>query len=102
MSYGELNAAANRVAGVLRAKGIGRGQLVGVCLDRSIDMVVALLAVLKTGAAYVPVDMAFPAERKMCIRDRHRLQPAWASICSAPNHRPMATMALVHQIGTST
>ena len=79
MSYGELNAAANRVAGVLRAKGIGRGQLVGVCLDRSIDMVVALLAVLKTGAAYVPVDMAFPAERI-----RQMLEAAQPALLIAP------------------
>ncbi|WP_157140478.1 amino acid adenylation domain-containing protein, partial [Achromobacter xylosoxidans] len=79
MSYGELNAAANRVAGVLRGKGIGRGQLVGVCLDRSIDMVVALLAVLKTGAAYVPVDMAFPAERI-----RQMLEAAQPALLIAP------------------
>ncbi|WYX22330.1 amino acid adenylation domain-containing protein [Achromobacter xylosoxidans] len=78
-SYGELNAAANRVAGVLRGKGIGRGQLVGVCLDRSIDMVVALLAVLKTGAAYVPVDMAFPAERI-----RQMLEAAQPALLIAP------------------
>lgn len=63
LSYEQLNADANRLAGVLQTKGVKRGDLVGVCLDRSIDLVVALLAVLKTGAAYVPVDPAFPAER---------------------------------------
>jgi amino acid adenylation domain-containing protein len=62
-SYKQLNADANRLARVLRQKGVGRGHLVGVCLDRSIDLIVALLAVLKAGAAYVPVDLAFPAER---------------------------------------
>ena len=79
MSYGELNAAANRLAGVLRQQGIKRGQLVGVCLDRSIDMVVALLAVLKAGGAYVPVDMAFPAERI-----RQMLEAARPALLIAP------------------
>lgn len=63
VSYEQLNANANRLARILQKKGVGKGNLVGVCLDRSIDLVVALLAVLKTGAAYVPVDPAFPAER---------------------------------------
>ena len=63
LSYEQLNLDANRLAHVLRDKGVRRGDLVGVCLDRSIDLVVALLGVLKTGAAYVPVDPSFPAER---------------------------------------
>jgi polyketide synthase 12 len=63
LSYKQLNADANRLAQTLRGKGVKRGDLVGVCLDRSIDLVVALLAVLKTGAAYVPVDPAFPVDR---------------------------------------
>lgn len=63
LSYEQLNADANRLARFLGQKGVGRGDRVGVCLDRSIDLVVALLAVLKTGAAYVPVDPTFPAER---------------------------------------
>ncbi|WP_454674681.1 amino acid adenylation domain-containing protein [Achromobacter pestifer] len=79
MSYGELNAAANRLASALRQKGVKRGQLVGVCLDRSIDMVVALLAVLKSGAAYVPVDMDFPAERI-----RQMLEAAQPALLIAP------------------
>ncbi|WP_433548670.1 amino acid adenylation domain-containing protein [Streptomyces sp. CA-294286] len=63
LTYEELNLRANRFAHVLIGRGVGRGDLIGVALDRSIDLVVALLAVLKTGAAYVPVDPAFPAER---------------------------------------
>jgi amino acid adenylation domain-containing protein/thioester reductase-like protein len=63
LTYQELNANANRLAHVLLDRGVGRGDLVGVAVDRSADLVVALLAVLKTGAAYVPIDLSFPAER---------------------------------------
>ncbi|QNK67046.1 non-ribosomal peptide synthetase [Variovorax sp. PAMC26660] len=62
-SYEELDAQSNRLAHALRERGIGRGQRVGLCLERGIDMVVALLAVLKSGAAYVPLDPAFPQAR---------------------------------------
>ena len=62
-TYAELEARANRVAHALRARGIARGSLVGLCLDRSVDMLVAQLAILKSGAAYVPLDPAYPADR---------------------------------------
>ena len=54
---------ANRLAHLLRSKGIGRGQLVGLCLERSPDMLAAQLAVLWAGAAYVPLDPAYPPDR---------------------------------------
>ncbi|MEU5163240.1 amino acid adenylation domain-containing protein [Streptomyces sp. NPDC020875] len=63
VTYGELNARANRFAHFLGARGHGRGTLVGICLDYSVDMVVALLGTLKAGAAYVPFDPAYPAAR---------------------------------------
>ncbi|VTU18504.1 Tyrocidine synthase III [Variovorax sp. PBL-H6] len=63
MRYGELDERSNRLAHALRARGMGRGERVGICLDRGFDMVVALLAVLKSGAAYVPLDPAFPQAR---------------------------------------
>ncbi|WP_274563534.1 polyketide synthase [Streptomyces spiramyceticus] len=63
LTYAELNARANRLAHALTDRGVGRGDLVGVALHRSVDLVVALLAVMKTGAAHVPVDPRFPAER---------------------------------------
>jgi amino acid adenylation domain-containing protein len=62
-SYGELDALSNRLAHALRERGVGRGQRVGLCLERGIDMFVALLAVLKSGAAYVPLDPSFPQAR---------------------------------------
>jgi amino acid adenylation domain-containing protein len=63
VTYGELDARANRLAHLLRARGMGRGALVGLCVERSADMVVAQLAILKSGAAYVPLDPAYPAQR---------------------------------------
>ncbi|CAG8999282.1 MAG: Tyrocidine synthase 3 [Candidatus Celerinatantimonas neptuna] len=63
LSYGELNAQANQLARYLRDKGIGRGDLVAVSLERGRGMVTALLAVLKAGGAYVPMDPGYPQER---------------------------------------
>ncbi|MBC7213239.1 MAG: AMP-binding protein, partial [Pseudomonas sp.] len=63
MSYAELNARSNRLARHLRHQGVGPDVLVGVALDRSLDLAVALLAVLKAGGAYVPLDLQAPAER---------------------------------------
>ncbi|MDU6804827.1 MAG: amino acid adenylation domain-containing protein, partial [Bradyrhizobium sp.] len=61
--YGELNARANRLASRLRTHGIGTDVVVGLALERSITMMVALLAVLKAGGAYLPLDPDYPAER---------------------------------------
>lgn len=64
LSYAELNARANRLARRLRRLGVGRESRVLVSLPRSADLVVALLAVLKTGGSYVPVDPTYPPERR--------------------------------------
>ncbi|ORY60966.1 uncharacterized protein BCR38DRAFT_349734 [Pseudomassariella vexata] len=63
LTFGELNAFANRFARVLVQQGVTNGNLIGVALDRSVDLVAVLLAVWKTGATYVPIDPALPAER---------------------------------------
>ena len=63
LTYRELGERAERLAGGLRAREIGHGDKVMVCLDRTAELVVTLLGVLKAGACYVPVDPAYPAER---------------------------------------
>jgi amino acid adenylation domain-containing protein len=68
VSYGELNARANRLARLLQAAGVRPGDCVGVCLPRSADLIASLLAALKTGAAYVPLDPAYPVERLAFMR----------------------------------
>lgn len=63
VTYGELNELANGLADVLRTRGVRPGDAVGVCVERSPELIVGLLAVLKCGAAYLPFDAAWPDER---------------------------------------
>ncbi|MCX7570500.1 amino acid adenylation domain-containing protein, partial [Tumebacillus sp. DT12] len=63
MTYRELNDRADRVAAYLHGQGVGKGNLIAVCLERSPLQAVALLGVLKTGAAYLPLDPEYPADR---------------------------------------
>jgi non-ribosomal peptide synthetase component F len=63
LSYSELDARAAQIASVLRAGGVGPDTLVGVCMERSLEMVVALFAILQAGGAYVPLDPDYPPDR---------------------------------------
>ena len=63
LTYGELNTKANQLARYLRFKGIGPDRLVGICVERSLEMVVGLLGILKAGGAYVPLEPSYPPER---------------------------------------
>ncbi|HEX2077662.1 MAG TPA: amino acid adenylation domain-containing protein, partial [Longimicrobium sp.] len=88
LTYRELDERAGRLARVLRGMGVGPEVRVGVCLDRTPELVVALLAVLKAGGAYVPLDPAYPAERlafmladsgAAVLLTRERLRDAFAA-----------------------
>ncbi|MDB9396155.1 non-ribosomal peptide synthetase [Microcystis aeruginosa] len=63
LTYNELNCRANQLAHYLRKLGVKPEELVGICLERSLDMIVGLLAILKVGGAYVPIDPDYPQER---------------------------------------
>ncbi len=86
LTYRDLNAQANQLANYLRARGVTNGDRVAIYLERSLAMMVALLGVQKCGAAYVPLDPAYPAERlKLIVEDGNiatliTLQPLLASL----------------------
>src|SRR5215471_6924201 len=63
LSYSELNSQANQLAHYLLAHGAKRGDVVAICLDRSLDFAVACVAAVKAGAAYLPLDSGLPSER---------------------------------------
>jgi amino acid adenylation domain-containing protein len=65
ISYGELNHRTNQLARHLRRLGVGPDVLVGICVERSLEMVVGLLAILKAGGAYVPIDPLYPSDRQL-------------------------------------
>ena len=72
LTYAELEARSNQLAHSLRQRGIRAETLVGVCLERSLEMLVAVLGVLKAGGAYVPLDPAYPSDRiQYVLEDAH-------------------------------
>src|SRR5205814_8376382 len=72
LTYGELNGRANQLAHYLRSLGIGPEVRVGICVERSLEMVVGILGILKAGGAYVPLDPAYPAERRRYMLEDSR------------------------------
>src|SRR5215813_4429037 len=74
LTYAELHARANQLARILRKHGVERELLVGVCMERSLEMVVALLGILKSGAAYVPLDPSFGQGRIQYVLDEARVK----------------------------
>lgn len=63
LTYQQLDERTDRLAAALMARGAGPGKVIGLCLERSTDLVVSMLAILKTGAAYLPLDPSYPADR---------------------------------------
>ena len=84
-SYAELNARANRLAALLRGRGVASGARVGLCLRRNLDLTTTILAVLKTGAAYVPLDTTHPSARVAEIA-------ADAGLCTVIAHTEVGTV----------
>jgi amino acid adenylation domain-containing protein len=89
-SYRELNATANRIAHGLRERGIGPGDIVGVALDRSLELLAALLGVLKSGAAFLPLDPHLPPARFEFLIHDSRASLVLGSIAGAV---PLAAVA---------
>ena len=96
LSYAELDGCSDRLARHLHARGIGSGALIGLCVDRSLDLVVSLLAILKSGGAYLPLDPAYPASRLAFMLEDSRaalVLGTRASLAALPAHRA-AVLAL--------
>ena len=74
LTHAELDRLSNRVAHQLLANGVGSGDLVGVALDRNLHLMTAILGILKAGAAYVPIDAAYPEERIRYILEQARIR----------------------------
>ena len=109
LTYSELERLSNQLAHCLLSKGVRTDSLVGVCMERSLEMVVALVGVLKAGAAYVPLDPAYPKDRlafmvadarmPVLLAQRHvplppheahviNLDAGWQQIASYPSEKP--------------
>lgn len=121
LSYAELNIRANQLAHHLRGCGIGSDVLVGVCMERSLEMVIALLGVLKAGGAYVPLDPGYPQERlafmmndvnaPVILTQSHFqdklatsqakvlcLDSQWPELAGEPVHNPSVTLKPEHLV----
>jgi amino acid adenylation domain-containing protein len=98
LTYLQLNSRANQLAHYLRKRGIGPDSCVGVCFDRSVDMVVSVLATLKAGGAYVPLDPKYPAERLRFMLSNSNCSVVLTSEAAA-KHLPGTTAAVVRVDG---
>lgn len=90
LTYRELNARANRLARHLQTLGVGPEVLVGICMERSLEMIVGLLGILKAGGAYVPIDPAYPSERIAYMLDDSQLPVLLTQqklVASFPEHQ---------------
>ena len=105
MTYGELNRRSNRLAHHLRGLGVGPEVLVGLCMERSLEMVVGLLGILKAGGAYVPLDPGYPRERIGFMLEETRApvlvtDDRTASLLPAGRARPVRLGAEVETAGS--
>ena len=98
LSYGDLEVRSNQLARYLTRLGIQPGDRVGLCLERSLEMVMSLLAILKAGGAYVPLDPSYPRERQafmLAVESRPaRANPRTPTAPVAPLTRPRSAGAM--------
>ena len=90
LSYGELNRRANHLARQLRAAGVSPDSIVGLCVERSFDLVIGVLGILKAGGAYLPLDIAYPRDRLAFMLEDTRapvLLTQRALVAQLPPHR---------------
>src|SRR6202008_769036 len=99
VSYGELNERANQLAYYLQRQGVGPEVLVGILMDRSVEMIVAVLGILKAGGAYVPLDPSYPGERlAFMVHDAGlRLLLTGERLSEVPGGYTGATLSLTEQ-----
>jgi len=116
LTYRELNARANQLAHHLQQHGVGPEVLVGLCVERSLDMVIGLLGILKAGGAYVPLDPTYPAERlafmladsqaAVLVAQRHLLPqlpaPAAKVVCLDADAAVLAQQSAANPASTGT
>lgn len=74
LTYQELNEKSNQLAHFLQKRGIGPESLVGICIERSPDMIIGLFGILKAGGAYVPLDPSYPENRLRYILENSQIQ----------------------------
>ncbi|MDP1796741.1 MAG: amino acid adenylation domain-containing protein, partial [Planctomycetaceae bacterium] len=100
LTYAELNHRANRLARVLRQRGMTTETLVALCVERSPDMVVAILAILKAGGAYLPLDLDYPRERLafMLEDSRARFVLTTAALCERVPSSQGCTVLLLDEL----
>jgi amino acid adenylation domain-containing protein/thioester reductase-like protein len=119
LTYWQLNQKANQLAHYLKASGVQPETLVGLCVERSLDMFVALLGILKAGGAYIPLDPNYPTERlafimadaqvSVVVTQQHLqtiiptahtvcLDQDWPTIDQQPTHNPAAQSQLTHLV----
>jgi amino acid adenylation domain-containing protein len=116
LTYQELNQQANQLAHYLQQQGVGSETLVGLCVERTLEMVIGLLGILKAGGAYVPLDPTYPAERlafmledaqvSMLVTQRsvltQILHPGTRTICLDTNERELASQSTENLAKTAT
>ena len=101
LSYAALHARADRVAQSLRAAGIGREHVIAVCMERSIELVVALLGIVKSGAAYLPLDTTLPPARLALLLDDADVRITLAQpqlVLRLPDSRKVWTLDALPQV----